>query len=131
VHPQCAVIRSGLVIVLSHLNPCFLPVWANGRGVRPNPKVIIPLNLSYNLTVLKGCHAQTFLFCKVPPNFITVPSWQRAPRFLHDAFLNPYWDTEVIESGWLVIETWNKVLWLWADEWRGAFDVVVSEGGVI
>lgn len=131
VHPQCAIVRSGLVLVLSHFVPCFLPSRANGRGVRPNPKVILPLSRLLGFTDLKGCHPKTFQICKVPPNFIKVPSSQRAPRFLHDALFDPYLDIEVIKEQWLVIETWDRIVELLIDEWRWAFDVVVSEGGVI
>jgi hypothetical protein len=40
-------------------------------------------------------------------------------------------DIEVIKEQWLVIETWDRIVELLIDEWRWAFDVVVSEGGVI
>jgi len=137
-HAQRAIVRSGGVYNLSHSNPAFCHFVAGGLA-SARPKGSIPLSSRFvkgqkGLKILQICKvagSQTFHFCKVPPQFIKVPSSLRAPPFLHDAFFDPYCNTEVEESAWMVIETWDRILHLVREKWRGAWWIVVSEGGVI
>lgn len=158
VHPQSTLVRSGFVLFVSHGSLLLSALLGGGGLASAKPEVILPYNLllvkgqkgslcpdpfsKLRTPAIKSAPrcARIILPCHlrhpVPLSFIKVPSTQCVLSFLHDAFLDPDSDIELeseldIGLNWLVIETWDKVLYLVREEWRGAWCVVVSEGGVV